>query len=390
MRATLRFAPNNQQAGLRYAAQVLLDSMESHIALDAAEASIGQPAGLELPGGIEIGSDELAAMYACLSLEREQATGRLDHLGRFDESAVTWEVSQPWIDLKALDLAACISERDHTPAQPQSRFAVHITHDVDRTTLREPWSLVNALLADTGLRRNTWVPLRTALAPRTLLRGLERLLAYERAQGIGARFFLMPGPYGLMGRHATRTDSRWRSWQEAAKLIQDAGMAVGLHGSFYASELDGYRLEKDRLEQTIEREVTTHRNHYLHFDTTRRCSQLEAAGIRYDFSVGYGSRIGFRSGSARIHRSFDLLRQCESSLLSIPLLFMDTHLVAQDPTLVLGELQSALKEVRKVGGSISLLFHPEVFLTVPGAWDFFENVIDVCRNMGADLSGVLP
>ncbi len=84
-------------------------------------------------------------------------------------------------------------------------------------------------------------------------------------------------------------------------------MTVGLHGSYYAREQDSYRAEKERLEQVLGTAVTTHRNHYLRFDPMRMWSQLEAAGIRHDFSVGFNYRLGFRAGCARAYRGFDLL-----------------------------------------------------------------------------------
>ena len=387
-RAVLRIAPGAGEEHLRFAAQVLLDSLARDLPLVSVTTPDAESPGLELPGGATVTTADLEAVFASISLARELETRKLDSLGRFDETALTWDVSKPWVDLRALDLAARTDQQQGMATDREVAYSVHITHDIDRTTLLEPFSLVKSAAHTIGLKRAESTSLGTALTPKALLKGLEGLLNYERTLGIGARFFMLSGPFGL-GRHGSRTDSRWASWRESARMIQEAGMPIGLHGSFAASDRNSYREERERLEQALGQAVTTHRNHYLRFDTARICTQLETAGIRHDFSIGYASRMGFRSGSARAHRMFDLARDRESRLLAVPLLFMDSHLLDGDPATTLRELQDALSQVKKVGGEVSLLFHPELLLLDPGAWPFFEKVVHACLDMGADLSGRL-
>ena len=309
---------------------------------------------------------DLEAVFSAVSLERELRIGKQDRIGRLDETAIPWDTSGPWVDLLAMGLLARTGRDQSIPSNRKRTFSVHITHDVDRTTLLEPFHLAKSAAGILAPRRAKSLSLRTTLSRGTLLNGLERLLDYEVARGVRARFFLMSGPYGL-GRHGSRTNSRWASWISSARLIQEAGMSIGLHGSFAAMDRSNYGEERERLEQAIGCAVTTHRNHYLRFDTRRICTQLQAAGIRHDFSFGYASRVGFRSSCARVHRTFDLDQQRESGLLAVPLLFMDTHLIGGDPVATFGE---------------TLLSHPN-------AWPFFEKVVSECLEMGADVSGNL-
>jgi hypothetical protein len=143
------------------------------------------------------------------------------------------------------------------------------------------------------------------------------------------------------------------------------------------------------LEQVLGRSVVHHRNHYLRFDSTRICSQLEAAGIQYDFSVGFSQRLGFRAGCAHAYRGFDVLQSRPSGLVFVPLLFMDGLLFLGDRAEVLRRLRSALEAAKQVSGCVSLLFHPELFLVEGGFSDFFEEVLSLCGELGADLSGRL-
>jgi hypothetical protein len=343
--------------------------------------------GLHIEDLPAVSAEELDEIFASGSLARERKTFRMDALGRFDEAAITWDISDPWIDRRAQALAErlCLD----SAKLGQRQFKVIITHDLDRTTGFEPTAILNAILKAAGVRRSACLGVRETLSPCALVRNIERLLKYERAHGVGAYYFMMAGPYGW-GRYSTRTDIRWKASRQIAKLVQQAGMTVGLHGSFDARERNSYGEEKDRVEQVIGTRINTHRNHYLRFDPEKLPSQMEAAGIGYDFSVGFGSHIGFRNGCAHVIRAYDFLNSRTSNLRSVPLLFMDTVYSRGNTNSVRASLRQALMKVRDVGGCVSLLFHPELFLVNSDGWSWFEEAIAICEELGADLSGVLP
>jgi len=46
--------------------------------------------------------------------------------------------------------------------------------------------------------------------------------------------------------------------------------------------------------------------------------------------------------------------------------------------------------VKAVQGCVCLVFHPETFLIDSRAWPLFQNIVQMCRDIGADLSGKLP
>ncbi len=371
-----------------HAAAILLNWLaENGLGLVRPDLSRLATDGLRVNGLPMVAPSVLDDVFASVTLARELRTGRIDGLGRFDEGAIEWDITKPWIDHYVQTLAQSLAP-DFSARTPH-RFRVIITHDVDRTTGFEPTAILNALLKSTGVRRSSCLGLSVALSSGALARNIERLLNYERAHGVGAIYFMMAGPYGW-GRYATRTDIQWNVSRQIARLVQQAGMTVGLHGGFHAQEHSSYAVEKERIEQVLGTPIKTHRNHYLRFDTQKLPSQLEAAGIEYDFSVGFNSRIGFRGGHAGACRTFDLALNRPTGVISIPLLFMDTMLLGRDPAQVLPELRKALEEVRQVNGCVSLLFHPELFLMDARLFDLFESVLQLCGELGADLTGHLP
>jgi hypothetical protein len=384
----LRIPDEQRPSRLRCAANVLLRSAGIAGSPPVTAAATPAEAGLVLDGELLLSAAELYHIFATVTLEREILTGRFDRMGMFDENAVTWDVTRPWVDLRARELATKLADRVPFPRMPDSAFRVIVTHDVDRTNFLEPISLLKSILHRFG-RYPNWIPLSTAVSPKKWLQNAERLLEIERKHGVGAYYFAISGPYGIR-RWSSRCDSHWQSSRRLLRLITQAGMTVGLHGSFYAREEDTYRIEKERLEQVVGMPVTTHRNHYLRFGPLRIWNQLEAAGIRHDFSVGFNYRLGFRAGCAKAYRGFDFRRARESHVFSIPLLFMDAILFEGDRQEILCRLRLALEDAKRVGGCVSVLFHPEMFMIDPQFFRLFEDLLLTCRELGADLSGRLP
>ena len=174
------------------------------------------------------------------------------------------------------------------------------------------------------------------------------------------------------------------------EIFYQSGATQQFQRDASAEESARMKAEKDKLEQVVGRRVNTHRNHYLRFDPNTLYSQLEAAEIEFDLSLGFTSRIGFRAGCALAHRTFDFGKNRPSRVFSIPQVFMDTVLDYLSPEAILKVLQSVLADVKTVQGCVFLVFHPETFLIDPRAWPLFQDILRICQKLGADLSGRLP
>lgn len=330
---------------------------------------------------------ELNNIFSSATLNREVKVDALDNIGRFNEKKIMWDISMPWIDNKLHELALKLySDFDLNKC---NRFQVIISHDVDRTTAFEPTAVMNALLKILGKRKLPCLGLRTSFTPSSLARNVERVLDYEVSNGVGAIYFMLAGPYGIH-RYSSRTDINWLVSRQIVQLVKNAGMKIGLHGSFSARELNSYSQEKKKIEDVLGLPIETHRNHYLRFDTEKLPSQLDNAGIKYDFSVGFTSRMGFRGGYAHACRAYNSIDNKPSGVISIPLLFMDSIMLGKDPSNIYSELRSSLEDVKRVNGCVSILFHPEMFLVDFRFFNLFKNVIELCKELGADLSGNLP
>ncbi|MDB4549196.1 hypothetical protein N9Z98_02955, partial [Akkermansiaceae bacterium] len=336
--------------------------------------------------GLKIDEGELKRIFESITLVRDLATGSIDSMGRFDEAGIAWETDVPWVDLAGEKLLNSASIEDQGRPNSPAGFRVLITHDIDRTTPCEPYSLVNAVASQYGIRKGKWFATKEALDRNLIIRTIDKLIEFERAQGIRACYFMMSGPYGLR-RYSTRTNIRWRSAREVARLVGDGGMELGLHGSYAAMDNSSYDQERQRLEDVVERRVRWHRNHYLRFDPLRMAHQLEGARFEADFSYGYVGRMGFRAGTAQSYSLYNFVEERKSGVLEVPMLLMDTVLWGADRDRLLEGFRNHLEWVKLKQGCVSLNFHPETFLFDDSAWGFFSNVVGICRDMGADMTG---
>lgn len=389
MQTTLTVHEGASTEELKFAASVLLDSLGLVSPIEVTQSEDRASLGLTLPSGAFVPQAQLEDTFAAITLQRERDTGAFDTKGRFEEQAVEWDVRRPNIDLEARQFARQSDAASQCDLLAEEPFQVIISHDVDRLVGRELWCLAKSLLPAIGVRPEGAFPLATAFSRRAFADNICQLLDFEVANDIGAYYFMLSGPYGI-GRYSSRYDCRWSLARETIANIRQAGMTVGLHGSYYARDRNGYLAEKERLEQVAECPIVCHRNHYLRFDSERIWNQLEAAGIDYDFSLGFSSRLGFRAGSARAHRTFDTIERRPSKVLAIPLLYMDCAVPHDDRQACLESIRLALVDVKSVGGCVSLLFHPGAFLLDRRFRELFEEVVALCRDLGADLSGTLP
>lgn len=342
-----------------------------------------------LSNDILIDINELTQIYQVVCLEHELSSNQFDRHNRFNEEAVDWEISEPWINDKAMRLASAMRQNGIKVIKREKKFSVLFTHDVDRVHAYEVTSIAKTFIDSFRGLKGSWIRPRQLLKPSLLLKGLAKLLELENSLNVTSWFFMLAGPYSL-SRYGTRYGPGWRSTQQTAELIKAHGMNIGLHGSYYACDKDSYSIEASQLSELIGEQVVAHRNHYLRFDPKRFWNQLECAGIKYDCSVGYPSRPGFRSGLASAFHPYDWVNEKESPVIEIPLIYMDNAPDIEKTEMVLTNLENLLERVRDVGGTVSILVHPEQFSVCDKWYGLYTEMIQLAKNLGADFTGDLP
>lgn len=137
--------------------------------------------------------------------------------------------------------------------------------------------------------------------------------------------------------------------------------SIGLHPSWQSG--DDARLLKKEIETLAHItgiKIIASRQHFIRFSLPGTYRQLMAAGIKEDFSMGYGSINGFRASVASPYYWYDLEREQTTTLLLYPFCYMDANSFfeqKQTPQQALEEMRHYLHEVKKAGGTLITIWH---------------------------------
>jgi hypothetical protein len=158
---------------------------------------------------------------------------------------------------------------------------------------------------------------------------------------------------------------------------------VGIHPSYASNDKSWlYETEKERLEKIIHQPVTRSRQHYLKLKFPKNYQNLLKSGITDDYTMGFPSLAGFRSGTCTPFPFFDLSRNTSTELQIHPFQTMDVTLknyLHLDPQTAWQMIEELMLEVKKVNGTFISLWHNES-LKNSGQWlgwrEVFEQILE--------------
>ena len=145
-------------------------------------------------------------------------------------------------------------------------------------------------------------------------------------------------------------------------LIHDtaAYTEVGIHPSYYSSRHKKIAAEKSLLESISGKKIRKSRQHYLRLDLPGTYSQLIAAGISEDHTMGYAETPGFRAGTCSPFYFYDLVKDMATALRIFPFACMDAtfiHYQKKKPADAAKEIFSLLDDVKKCSGTFISIWH---------------------------------
>ena len=294
-------------------------------------------------------------------------------------------------------------------------FAICLTHDVDvvsdRLTPTQVLRSAQAAFAHDGgnaLVRAARPPVRVARALRagvarapSLSQTLERSVELATAAGAVASYFFTVPPAGSWTRwdctYAPGDRCTFRGEEQRIAdvmcTLRDEGFDVGLHGSYESARAPGVlEAEKALLERVLGSEVTTTRQHFLHWDIRWTPGLQEHARFRADSSLGFNRSVGFRAGTSLPFHQFDLMTRRALDLLEVPLVVQDAALLGpiglgRDEDATSSAVWELFEEVAAVGGLLTFVFHPDK-LDRPDWLALYESVLDHAAASGAWLTSL--
>ena len=194
-------------------------------------------------------------------------------------------------------------------------------------------------------------------------------------------YFLLLGDYGTNDKNIPFSNRRL---QALIRHLADYAQ-VGLHPS-YGARTSFLQLEKEvfRLSPILKKEITQSRQHFLQLqfpDTYRNLIDLD---ILNDYTMGYASHYGFRSGMCTPYYFYDLDLEIETSLTIHPFAVMDSTLqfyMGVKPEKALGHFKMMVDEVKKVNGTFISIWHNDS-LNDKGIWKGWRSVFEKLIEYG--------
>lgn len=362
---------------------------------------VGEPV-FEFESGFKINFDILSCAFYFLSAWDERVKSSRDEFGRFpDEENLLVKIGiadLPIVNfyfhiLKALvqNLGFAVDERKWDGKS----FALCVTHDVDVLRKWSAFGIYNEVMNkfimgkdDIQLRRQRFAKflyfLSKGIDP--YREGMRKIFKFEKSLNVKSTFFMKSGG-------GTKYDARYK-WDEFllnfVKDVKNSGFEVGLHPSFDTfDKVEKMEEEKKKIEEIANVKVEGVRQHYLRYDLRITPFIHDALGFRYDSTLGFISRVGFRCGYAFPFKIFDIERGIELKTWEIPLVFMDAVYQygrsGEKIEEILVKALELVEVVRSFGGVMTVLFHNSVYDEFDfEGWNLvYEGVIKFALEKGA-------
>ncbi|WP_276132916.1 polysaccharide deacetylase family protein [Polluticoccus soli] len=282
-------------------------------------------------GAHQLPFDLLSAIFFLLSRYEEYLSFTPDKHGRypatnsilFREGLLEQPIVDEWVEKFRQLLRAQYSLVVDAP-----RFSFQPSYDIDiawsykyKGAYRTLGALAkNILSGDVGVAKRQL----------NVLSGKEQdpYDSFDWLEQLHKRLGLSPNYYVLASLKTTPFDKNIHPQHpEMQKLIRSlAGEgSIGLHPSYYGDEKQELLgEEKASLEKIIGKKITSSRQHYIKLTLPDTYRALMSIGISNDYSMGYGTHLGFRAGTGQSFFWFDIQSDKQSPLRVHPFCFMDT------------------------------------------------------------------
>jgi hypothetical protein len=136
---------------------------------------------------------------------------------------------------------------------------------------------------------------------------------------------------------------------------------IGIHPSYYTDVVpEKMHQEHQKLQSLIQKPIAISRQHYIKMALPQTYTALLAMGIKTDYSMGYGTHLGFRAGTSRSFYWYQLDTEQTTALRVVPFCFMDTtahyelKLSAEE---ALSRLNAMVHKTKMCEGLVVTIFH---------------------------------
>lgn len=320
--------------------------------------------------------DIFAASFYLLSRYEEYLPYTPDQFGRYPHTAslafTTGFLQQPLVNTWWHYFVQLVQQKLSIQLAGKNQFTFLPTYDIDIA-----WSYKNkGFLRNAGGWCKDLLQGRFALLSKRMavLRGKQKdpFDAYGWLHQLHEQHRLTPYYFFLLAHHRTQYEKNIAPGnKQLIALINDhlIRYPVGIHPSWNSNRKENVMKQEVQTLTTIAgKPVLASRQHYIKFTLPHTYRMLLQQGIRFDFSMGYGSINGFRASVAMPFYWYDLEQEQQTELLLFPFCFMDANAYYEQNNTAqeaLAEMKSLYQSVEAVNGLFSMVWHNNFVGTDP-------------------------
>ena len=338
--------------------------------------------------------DPFGATFYMLTRYEEYLPHIKDKLGRFEaKESLAYKhgfLNKPVVDQWAQILKLELIKKYPQLKFPTKKFKFINTIDIDSAYLYLEKGIIRTLgasLIDVFLFNYS-----NLLKRLKVIFGLEKdpydnfnyILQLSKKYNLNTIFFFLLGDYDKYDKSISFSSKKFQS---KIKLVNDYCL-VGLHPSYKSISKNNFLFkENERLQEIIHREVIHSRQHYIKLDVPNMYNNLLKTSIKNDYSMGYATVPGFRSGTSNSYFFYDLNVEIETDLKIHPFIVMDVTLknyLGLDSRQADSYIKNLINEVKNVKGNFISIWHNQS-LNYSGDWSGWESVFE---NMIKYASGL--
>jgi hypothetical protein len=316
----------------------------------------------------DLSFDIFAASLYLLSRYEEYLPHQKDEYGRFhykNSLAYTEDfLQQPLINKWITFFKDSLREKFPSICFHTSLFNFQPTYDID-----EAWAYKNKSIVRNigGIFKDILKGRLSNVADRIkVLRGKQEdpYAAYEWMNELHSSYELKPKYFFLVtfknGKYDKGILSNNKNFRELIAR-HSAKYDTGIHPSWQSGDKSSLlKKEITELENITGKSPRASRQHYIRMTLPQTYRELIAAGIKEDYSMGYGSINGFRASVASTFYWFDLQQEETTELVIHPFCFMDANSFFEQkygPSQALEEMRYFYKQIKDVNGTMITIWH---------------------------------
>jgi len=337
-----------------------------------------------------MGFDLLAASFYLISRYEEYLPHQKDAYGRFDPVSSLAEkegfLERPLVNLWLESFKKKLKKKFPSWQPRQSQFTFTPTYDIDMawSWRHKDWKRTIGGFIKTFFKGN-WKELKGRMKDQH-----DPYDAYGYMNQLHERYKLKPYYFFLVAEKTGRYDKNISpANKDMQALIRDHAIRypLGVHPSWQSGDDPSLmKKEIETLENISGKKITTSRQHYIRFTLPLTFRYLIEAGIKEDFSMGYGSINGFRASVASAFYWYDLEKEKATDLLLHPFCYMEANSFYEQKFSAeqsFKEMMEYYNIVRSVNGTFISIWHNNFLGTdklFKGWKEIYEEFIEVVSS----------